>query len=146
MPKVLIQYIRGTGLSGEGEDDTMKNILVVDESEFVLRTLASVPEDVGMVFGSRTPEDALEKIASETCNMAVSEVGLTGMGVMTFYHAAVKENPEISGRYIFFGEASIPASRGPAGGDGVPFVSKPDTTEIRKIVGYNSSAGDNGRA
>jgi CheY-like chemotaxis protein len=79
-----------------------ERILVVDDSEPVVRFLASVCEKKGIVDTASNGREALEKAERNYYDLVISDIDMPVMNGIRFYEEASRIDPGIGRRFLFF--------------------------------------------
>jgi CheY-like chemotaxis protein len=77
-------------------------ILVVDDRGAIRDLLSFVLKDVGAVDTAENGREALEKAAECHYDVIISDINMPIMGGMELYRQALKGDPEVGSRFLFF--------------------------------------------
>lgn len=77
-------------------------ILIVDDESFIVKFLKDLLREQGEIDTAPNGEKALENIRANHYNLIISDVNMPHKGGIELYNDAVKINPDIGSRFLFF--------------------------------------------
>ncbi|MBI5588568.1 MAG: response regulator [Deltaproteobacteria bacterium] len=120
-----------------------RKILVVDDEEIIAEMLGEILSDEGAVEYAKDGRAALDKIAGTTYDVFIVDMNMPGMNGMEFYKEAVKTNPAIKERIIFFTGTHEEDYLSFFRENNLRYIAKPSESQdlrnqVREILDHNS--------
>jgi CheY-like chemotaxis protein len=82
--------------------NTEKKILIVEDTRVIAECLSDLLDSYGEIDIAYNGQEALAKVAFASFNAVISDVNMPVMDGIEFYRAAVKNDPGIKDRFMFF--------------------------------------------
>jgi CheY-like chemotaxis protein len=127
--KAQVAKMRGAGPVWTGR------ILIVDDSEHVMRFLVRLCAGIATVDTAADGEAALEKATRNHFDLIISDIEMPVMNGIRFYQEASKVEPDIGRRFLFFAASARSEHRELIDREHIRFLPKPAAvSEIRKVI------------
>lgn len=113
-----------------------ENILIVDDSEAIVRLLSALLENEGTIDHAFNGKKALEKMAERYYSAVVTDVEMPVMNGIDFYKEAIKLYPNLQERILFYSAADNSENISFFRENNLKYLIKPaDIRDIIKTVG-----------
>ncbi len=79
-----------------------KKLLIVEDSSLVIQTLSAIFKKEFLIETAENGEEALKKVNEKYFDVIVSDIDMPLMNGIAFYNQAVRKDPAIGERFLFF--------------------------------------------
>ncbi|MDO8445880.1 MAG: response regulator [Deltaproteobacteria bacterium] len=113
-----------------------ENLLIVDDSDAIIRLLSSILAKEGVIEGAPDGKSALSKLGEKHYSVIITDVGMPLMNGIEFYKRASKIYPNIRERILFYTALDDKGSVSFFKENNLTYLIKPaEISELRKTVG-----------